>query len=72
MLTKGEIKMNFTEALNSMKDRKYVKRAAWEDGYCCIMPHMNSIWKIMHKPAPNCGMYQQTIEDLETTDWELV
>jgi hypothetical protein len=64
--------MNFTEALAAMKDRKYVKRAGWTDGYCCIMPHMLAIWKILHNPTPNAGMFQQSVEDLEASDWELI
>ena len=64
--------MNFNDALVSMKNRQYVKRPTWEDGYCAIMPGMETIWKILTKPTPNAGLFQQTIADLEADDWELV
>ncbi len=61
--------MNFTDALIEMKNGVFVKRADWQDGYCCIMPDMNTIWRILTAPQVQTGNYLPLIADLEADDW---
>lgn len=64
--------MNFTEALAQLQLGKYVKRSSWEDGYCALMPSMNSIWRILIVPNPNAGNYLPLLADLLADDWEVL
>jgi len=62
--------MNFNEALDSLKNGKYVKRTNWDDGYCCLMPDQAYIWRILTKPNANVGNFLPLLADLTANDWE--
>jgi hypothetical protein len=62
--------MNFTSALNVMRNGKQVKRTGWTDGYCCLMPDMASIWRILTAPQVQTGNYLPLVDDLLADDWE--
>jgi uncharacterized protein DUF2829 len=62
--------MNFTEALAKLQQGNYVKRAAWNDGYLCLMPDMQYIWRILTAPNPNCGNFMPSMSDFLADDWQ--
>lgn len=66
--------MFFKEALENLLKGNFVTRASWaETGeYCCLMPGMATIWKIMIKPQPNAGNWLPFVSDLLADDWKLV
>jgi hypothetical protein len=61
--------MNFDQALVELQAGKYVKRAGWADGYCCLMPDMAYVWRILTIPNANAGNYLPTLSDLLADDW---
>jgi uncharacterized protein DUF2829 len=61
--------MNFNHAIQQMKMGNCVKRNGWEDGYCCLMPDMAYLWRIITKPQANAGNFLPTLSDIEAEDW---
>ena len=64
--------MLFQEALELLKQRQFLCRAAWslEDGYLAFLPGMKHVWKIVLCPNPNAGNYIFSYEDLLAEDWQ--
>ncbi len=65
--------MQFVDALQALKDGKYMCLDAWEAslGYLVLMPDMPYIWKIIPMPNPNAGTHTFSLEDLCADDWVL-
>ena len=66
--------MKFVEALEALQDRKFVARESWNESgeYICLMPGMQSIWKILTLPNPNAGNWLPLMNDLLADDWKVV
>ena len=64
--------MLFTEALEHLKEGKYISRPTWNitGEYIVLMPGMPYIWKILTQPNPNAGNWLPLMDDLLATDWE--
>lgn len=67
--------MKFEQALDLLKQDKYVTRAAWEETtgeYIVLLPGMTYIWKVLFAPNPSCGNWLPMIQDIDADDWKLV
>ena len=64
--------MLFMEALELMKNRKFVTRPSMKDAgeYICLMPAMPLLWMIKTVPHANAGTWAPTVQDYVATDWE--
>lgn len=66
--------MLFVEAMTELKAGRYVARTAWDNSaeYICLMPGMQSIWKILTIPNPNAGNWLPLVQDLTADDWKVI
>lgn len=66
--------MLFTEALEQLHKGEGVRRTSWaeSEGYLKLLPGMKYVWKIVLQPNPNAGNFIFSVEDFESTDWEVI
>jgi hypothetical protein len=66
--------MLFQEAMTELLAGRYMARTAWDQTceYVCLMPGMNTIWKILTIPGPNAGNWLPLIQDLIADDWKVI
>jgi hypothetical protein len=66
--------MIFFSALKKLESGCAVRREAWpiDEGYLKLLPGMKFVWKIVLVPNPNAGNFIFSVEDLKSTDWEIV
>lgn len=65
--------MNFSEAIQAMKDGKSVTRTSWspEEGYLVILPGMKTVWHVVTVQSINAGNKLFLIDDYDATDWQI-
>lgn len=65
--------MNFSEAIQAMRDGKSVTRAGWSenDGYLVLMPGMKTVWHVTITPAVNAGNKLFFLDDYLANDWQV-
>lgn len=66
--------MLFKEVMDNLIQGKCMSRAAWEQTgeYICLMPGMQTIWKILIQPNPNAGNWLPFVVDFLADDWKIM